>query len=126
MTMLEEKSSKRHTATVWNIIITDGISFVNRFFLFIRENILYRAAAIQTGEILKSQGQIPVGAAPSRPKTTEREYPVARIPPVGKPITFPAGRCVAQRIEMIIAAGGSYTIKSEGGPPQRGAPRSES
>ena len=32
--------------------------------------------------------------------------------PVGKVKSFPSGRCVAQRIESKIAAGGSYTIKS--------------
>ena len=43
----------------------------------------------------------------------------SNVSPSWEPITFPDGRCVAQRIEMIIVAGGSYTIKSEGGPPQR-------
>ena len=33
--------------------------------------------------------------------------------------SFPSGRCVAQRIESNIAAGGSYTIKSGAGSRQR-------
>ena len=35
--------------------------------------------------------------------------------PEGKVKSFPFGRCVAQRIESNIAAGGSYTIKSGAG-----------
>ena len=35
MTMLEGGSPNRRTATVWTFIITDGIFFVNRFFVFI-------------------------------------------------------------------------------------------
>ena len=40
------------------------------------------------------------------------------LPRRGRLKSFPSGRCVAQRIQIVIAAGGSYTIKSEAGSAQ--------
>ena len=40
------------------------------------------------------------------------------LPRRGRLRSFPSGRCVAQRIQIIIAAGGSYTIKSDAGSAQ--------
>ena len=48
------------------------------------------------------------------PKCTEPERAVVRIDRRTCQ-SFPSGRCVAQRIQIIIAAGGSYTIKSDAG-----------